>query len=161
MIKWPAFPSIESKIDCFRCISYQHSYSRCVCWWHHSLLWTVSFQYEWLGFPWWLSSEESACQCRRGGFNTRIRKIPWRRTWQCTPVFLSGKSHGQRSLMIYSAWDHKRVRHNVATKQQQPINDFISHQGSWMLGLHVFISWSFGKISEMYSIYILMSFKLN
>ena len=31
-----------------------------------------------------------------------VRKIPWRRKWQCTPVFLPGKSHGQRSLAGYS-----------------------------------------------------------
>ena len=30
---------------------------------------------------------------------TRVRKIPWRRKWQPTPLFLSGKFHGQRSSM--------------------------------------------------------------
>ena len=29
-------------------------------------------------------------------------KIPWRRKWQPTPVFLPGKSHGQRSLVGYT-----------------------------------------------------------
>ena len=38
---------------------------------------------------------------------------------QPTPVFLPGKSHGQRSLLGYSPWSHKRVRHNLATNQQQ------------------------------------------
>ena len=38
-----------------------------------------------------------------------VWKIPWRRAWQPTPVFLPGKSHGQRSLMGYSPWVHKRV----------------------------------------------------
>ena len=37
----------------------------------------------------------------------RVRKIPWRRIWQPTPVFLSGKFHGQRSLAYYSPWGHK------------------------------------------------------
>ena len=36
-----------------------------------------------------------------------VKKIPWRRKWQPTPVFLSGKSHGQRSLAGYSPWGHK------------------------------------------------------
>ena len=27
-----------------------------------------------------------------------VRKIPWKRKWQATPVFLLGESHGQRSL---------------------------------------------------------------
>ena len=34
-------------------------------------------------------------------------KIPWRRKWQATPVFLPEESHGQRSLAGYSPWDHK------------------------------------------------------
>ena len=34
-------------------------------------------------------------------------KIPWRRAWQCTPVFLPGESHGRRSLAGYSPWGHK------------------------------------------------------
>ena len=45
--------------------------------------------------------------------------MPWRRKQQPTPVFLPGKSHGQRSLMGYSSGGHKTVRHNLATKQQQ------------------------------------------
>ena len=32
---------------------------------------------------------------------------PWRRKWQHTPVFLPGKSHGQRSLANYSSWGHE------------------------------------------------------
>jgi len=35
-----------------------------------------------IGLPWWFSSKESACQCRRPGFNPWVRKIPWRRKWQ-------------------------------------------------------------------------------
>ena len=33
--------------------------------------------------------------------------IPWRRTWQPTPVFLPGESHGQRNLAGYSPWDRE------------------------------------------------------
>ena len=36
------------------------------------------------------------------GFGPWVSKIPWRRKWQPTPVFLPGKSHGQRSLTGYS-----------------------------------------------------------
>ena len=46
-------------------------------------------------------------QCRRPGFGLLVRKIPWRREWQPTPVFLSGDSHGQRSLVCCSPWDHE------------------------------------------------------
>ena len=51
-----------------------------------------------------------ACHCkrhRRCRFSPWFWKIPWRRAWQLTPVFLSGKFHGQRSLLGYSAWNHK------------------------------------------------------
>ena len=36
-----------------------------------------------------------------------VGKIPWRRKWQCTPVFLPGKSDGQRSLAGYIPMGHK------------------------------------------------------
>jgi len=44
------------------------------------------------------------CPCRRRkrrGFHLWVGKIPWRRAWQPTPVFLPGESHGQRSLEGY------------------------------------------------------------
>ena len=72
-----------------------------------------------IGLSWWLSDKESACQCRRPGFNPWVGKIPWVRKWQPTLVFLPGKSHGQRSLTDYNWWGCERVRHNLATKQQQ------------------------------------------
>ena len=55
------------------------------------------------GLPWWLSSKESTCLHKRHGFSPWIGKIPWRRNWQPTPVFLLGESHGLRSLVGYSA----------------------------------------------------------
>ena len=54
-----------------------------------------------MGLPWWLGGEESACQCRRCGFDTWIRKIPWRMNWQPTPVFLPGKSHSGQHFLSY------------------------------------------------------------
>ena len=42
-------------------------------------------------------------------FHPLVRKIPWRRAWQPTPVFLPGKSHGQRSLAGYSPWGCKEL----------------------------------------------------
>jgi len=52
--------------------------------------------------PWWLGGKESACQCRRHRLDPWVGKIPCRRKWQPTPVFLPGKSHGQRRLVGYS-----------------------------------------------------------
>ena len=45
-------------------------------------------------------------QCRRlkkHGFDPWVWKIPWRRAWLLTPVFLPGEFHGQRSLVGYSS----------------------------------------------------------
>ena len=62
-----------------------------------------------MGFPRWLSGKESACQCgrhRKCEFDPWVGKIPWRRTWQPTPVFLPGESHG--SLVGYRSWGYKK-----------------------------------------------------
>ena len=62
------------------------------------------------GFPGGSTSKEFTCQCRRckrPGFHPWVRKIPWRRAWQPTPVFSPGESHGQRSLAGYSPWGCK------------------------------------------------------
>ena len=48
--------------------------------------------------PWCLSWLQICLQCRRPGFDPWVRKIPWRRKWQPTLVFLPGEFHGQRSL---------------------------------------------------------------
>ena len=53
------------------------------------------------------------------GFNPWVGKIPWRRDWQPTPVFLLRNSHGQTYWEGYSPWGRKRVRHKLATEQQQ------------------------------------------
>ena len=47
---------------------------------------------------------------RRHGFDPWLEKTPWRRKWQPTPVFLPGKSHGQRRLVGYSPWGHERFK---------------------------------------------------
>ena len=54
-----------------------------------------------LWLPWWVRGKESACQCRRHGFDPWVGKILGRKKWQPTPVFLPGKSLGQRSLVCY------------------------------------------------------------
>ena len=69
-----------------------------------------------------LSGKDSACQCRshrKGGFHPWGRKSPWRRKWQPTPVFLLGKSHGQRSLVGYCPWGRKESDTTEVTQQQQ------------------------------------------
>ena len=68
-------------------------------------LWAYAFVFQvlsLLGLPCRLSRKASFCQCRRLGFDPCVGKISWRRKWQPTPVFLPGKSQGQRSLAGYS-----------------------------------------------------------
>ena len=51
-----------------------------------------------------LSGKDFACQyrrCKRLRFNPWVWKIPWRRAWLLTPVFVPGESHGQRNLVGY------------------------------------------------------------
>ena len=46
-----------------------------------------------------------------------LRRSPGEENGNPLPVFLPGKSHGQRSLAGYRPWSHKRVRHDLAAKQ--------------------------------------------
>ena len=63
-----------------------------------------------------------------GGFESWIRKIPWRRAWQPTPVFLPGESHGQRSLVGCSPRGCKKS--DTAEMTSMPACLWFSH-GQW------------------------------
>ena len=89
-------------------------------------------------YPSWLSGKESTCQCRRHGFYPWVGKIPWRRRWQPTSVFLPGKSHKQRSLVGYSPRGC-RVGHNLAIKAAAAAYYLII----WII---IFIKFSFGIV---------------
>ena len=71
------------------------------------------------GFFWWLSSKESTCNAAGPGSIPGSGRFPWRRKWQPTPVFLPGKSLGQRSLAVHGIL---RVRHDLATKPPHATN---------------------------------------
>ena len=47
-----------------------------------------------VGFPGGSDCKESACQCRRPRFDPWVEKVPWRREWQPSTVFLPGEFHG-------------------------------------------------------------------
>ena len=61
------------------------------------------------GFPCSSVANESACNGGEPGFYSWVRKIPWRRKWQPTPVFLPVECHGQRSLADYSPQCYKEL----------------------------------------------------
>ena len=52
---------------------------------------------------------KSLPQCGRPGFDNWVSKIPWRREWKPTPLFLPREFHGQRSLVGYSPWGPKEL----------------------------------------------------
>ena len=77
--------------------------------------------------------EESACQCRRRGFNPWSGRFP--RDGNGTPLQYSspGRSHGQKSLAGYSPWDHKRAGHDLAAKEQQRLTVLFTNTKAWPL----------------------------
>ena len=70
-----------------------------------------------LGFPRGTSGKEPTTnsEVKRHGFESWVEKIPWRRKWEPTLVFLPGKSHGQRSLAGYCPWGRKESDMTEAT----------------------------------------------
>ena len=112
------------KLYAIYCIRIPYIYINCMCMYTSHILydytsihiftysdtWTAVWGQHAMGLPRWHSGKESTCQCRRckrRGFNPWVKKIPWRRKWQPSPVFLSEKFHGWRSLTEYSPWGHK------------------------------------------------------
>ena len=68
-----------------------------------------------LGFPGGSDGKKSACSA---GFDPWVVKIPWKREWQSTPVFLPGEFHGQRNLVSYGPWGLKESD----TTEQLPLS---------------------------------------
>ena len=87
-----------------------------------------------MGFPRDASGKEFTYQCRRHGFDTRVRKIPWRRAWQSTPVFLPGESRkvekpsGLQSMGLQRAG---RERSDLAYNTVMPPLGAVS-EGLWV-----------------------------
>ena len=76
-------------------------------------------------FPGGASGKEPTSQCRRHkrhGFNPWVRKIPWRRAWQHTPVLLPGESHGQRNLAGFST--QSRIKQDMIKVTQHSHPDY-------------------------------------
>ena len=95
------------------------------------------------------SGEEPACQCRtrkRLGFDPWVGKVPLKRKWQPTLVFLPGKFHGQRSLVGYGPWGCKEWD----TTQWLSNNNIRWHFSQWkkfykdlQIGAHPYIYCNF------------------
>ena len=66
-------------------------------------------------------------------FEPWVRKIPWRREWLPTPVFLPGESHRQRSLVSYSPWDRK----------ESHMTEWLTHTHTHIYNFIFFISYNY------------------
>ena len=72
------------------------------------------------GLPWWLSGKDSACQCRRHGFEPWVGKIHWRRIWQSTPIILPGEPLGQRTLAeVTESWAGLSTSNTMTTNSNR------------------------------------------
>ena len=66
-------------------------------------------------------------QCRRYRFDPWVRTFPWRRKRQPTPVFLPGKSHGQRSLEGLNPWGCKKLDMTKwLNNNKPPVSSFLA-----------------------------------
>ena len=91
------------------------------------------------GVPWtqsviprWVSGKESVCQCRTCRFNPMVGKIPWRRKWQPTSVFLPGIFHGEESGGLQSMRSQS-IRHNLVTEHAcMPLAMRVTGQIQWL-----------------------------
>ena len=75
---------------------------------------------------------------RRSGFDPWVGKIPWRRAWQPTPVFLPRECHGRRSLAGYSPWVTKSrtwlsnsAQHSTVSRTCRLLGGSATGGGSW------------------------------
>ena len=72
-----------------------------------------------LSFPGGLAMKNPPANVGNSGFDTWVRKIPWRRKWQHTPVFLPIGNPMDRGAWQASPWGCKRVEHDLATEQKE------------------------------------------
>ena len=93
------------------------------------------------GFPGGTRGKEPACECRRQTqIWSWIGKIPWRREWQPTPVFLPGEFHGQRTGILCILVGYTV---HVVTKSQTWLSDF--HFTHSLVNLDHFESYCFNQ----------------
>ena len=113
---------------------------------------SIKYSMSGVGFPGGVSGKESACQCRRHKrlwFNPLVRKNPCRRKWQPTPVFLSRKFHGQRSLVGYNGVKKNRTWLSAHT-HKYILSIIIMMQYTWKSYLFdILISFSLDLYSEV------------
>ena len=154
---WLCSLSTRGQVQCSLAVRNQlwHSALRRMMSWpepHSSILTSVAFP----PWPWHVSGAslvtqmvKNPPQCRRPGFDPWVRRIPCRRQWLPTPIFLAGESLGQRSLEGYSPWGCKE---SDTTKQLT-----FSH---WHLSSRLKMENFFFYIGEQFYLVVIFIFKM-
>ena len=136
--------------------------------WEKQYLWN-KFLSAYVGLPWWLRQWRICLQYRRPRLDPWVRKIPWRREWQPTPVFLPGESNGQRSRRLQSmglqrdrteythththsklgevAWPERLIFRGpiwtlLQSSRQEIKNQFCGYSDEWGQGSYWLFSWT-------------------
>ena len=90
--------------------------------------WNLMLGYlAYLGFP----GDSDAKEWGRPGFDPSVGKMPWRRAWQSTPVFLPGESHEQMSLVDYSPCGRKELDMAERLSTVPSLSEDTGREGSW------------------------------
>ena len=134
-------------------------------------LWIATTASTHLGFPGGASGKDPACQCRRWkrcAFIPWVGKVPWKSTWQPTPVFLPGESPRTEEPGGSQSMESQRVGHNwsnlarlhthLLVKKMVPLQN---HQLSFLLDIRIYIYtylknwltwlWRLGSPKDLYS----------
>ena len=118
-VQWPSDVP-RAVLQAFQHVKWQGSQQAAVssAHWQDRNSWLLRTSYTLKGLPWWLNGKEPAWQCRRCKFKPWLLKIPWRRKWQPTPVFLPRESRGQRRATVCVAAKIQTGPGDWTTKEQ-------------------------------------------
>ena len=126
--------------------------------WHASYFVFTSLTSGSQGFPGGSDGKSICQQCRRPGFDHWVRKIPWRRKWQPTAVFLPGKFHGRRSLVGYNPRRHKESDTTEQLHFQLNFKFWYTSRYSWIT-LHII--WFRSRVDHFSQVPWFLSLKNN
>ena len=83
------------------------------------VIWYIQYSTVQTGLPWWLRGKESTCQCRDAGLIPRLGRFPGRGNGNPLQYFCLGNPMDKGAWLGYSSSGHRRVRHDLVTKQEQ------------------------------------------
>ena len=83
-----------------------------------------------IGLPWYSTVKNLPVNERNVGLTPGLGRSPGGGKWQPTPILLPGESHGHWTLVGYNPWGHKRVRHDLVTKQHKDASLILGTAGT-------------------------------